>query len=135
MANKEDNLIPNSERTPEELREMTTKGGIRSGEVRREKATFKNAIKWLVESDIKITEGNIVDKFKKAGIDISNLNPTQLATLGLWYEAVNGNATNYKTLMEANEEIDSINTTPNVEIKIVNNEELEKVMYDNKNDK
>lgn len=32
-----DNLIPNSERTPEELREMTRKAGIRSGEVRREK--------------------------------------------------------------------------------------------------
>jgi hypothetical protein len=30
-------LIPNSQRTPEELREITRKGGIRSGQVRREK--------------------------------------------------------------------------------------------------
>ena len=29
------NLIPNSERSPEELREMGRKGGIKSGESRR----------------------------------------------------------------------------------------------------
>jgi hypothetical protein len=43
MAN-EQNLIPNSQRTPEELREMTRKGGIRSGEVRRAKRTFRELI-------------------------------------------------------------------------------------------
>lgn len=31
------NLIPNSERSPEELREMGRKGGIKSGESRRKK--------------------------------------------------------------------------------------------------
>lgn len=31
------NLIPNSERSPSELREMGRKGGIKSGEVRRQK--------------------------------------------------------------------------------------------------
>lgn len=31
------NLIPNSERSPEELREMGRKGGIKSGEARRRK--------------------------------------------------------------------------------------------------
>lgn len=127
MANKNDNLIPQAHiLTVEEA----SKGGKNSGEVRQEKATFKKAIKWLVESDIKITTGNIAEKFKNSGINISNLNPTQLATLGLWYEAVNGNATNYKTLMEANEEIEVNNETPSVEIKIVDNSNLEKVMYE-----
>ena len=32
-----ENLIPNSERTPEQLRAQTRKGGIKSGEARREK--------------------------------------------------------------------------------------------------
>lgn len=35
------NLIPNSERTPKELKEMTSKGGKKSGEVRKEKAELK----------------------------------------------------------------------------------------------
>jgi hypothetical protein len=40
MAN-EKNLIPNSKRTPSELREMTSKGGKKSGEARRKRKTFK----------------------------------------------------------------------------------------------
>lgn len=129
MAGK-DNLVP---LTTEKAREIGKKGGIRSGEVKREKASFKNAIKWLIESDIKIKGGNIYEYFKKSGIDISTLKPAQLATLGLWSGAVQGNATNYKTLMEANEEIQTETETPNININIVDNSNLEKIMYeDNK---
>ena len=130
----QDNLIPLNERTKEEQRQITTMGGKASGKVRQEKATFKKAIKWLVDSNIKITGGDILEKFQKSGIDISSLDPTQLATIGVWYEAVNGNATNYKTLMEANEEIQTTNETPNIEIKIVDNSNLEKAMYSNDKD-
>lgn len=127
MAN-EQNLVP---LTTEKAREIGRKGGIRSGEVKREKATFKNAIKWLIESDIKITDGNIHKAFKNSGIDISKLKPTQLATLGLWYGAVQGNATNYKTLMEANNEIDTdISGTPSITVKLVDNSDLEKALYE-----
>ena len=37
-----ENLIPVSERTPSELREMTKKGGIASGKARREKAVISS---------------------------------------------------------------------------------------------
>ena len=37
----DENLIPVSQRTSSELREMTRKGGIKSGEVRRRKKAFK----------------------------------------------------------------------------------------------
>lgn len=130
MAN-EQNLVPIETLSSEEAKKRGKNGGIRSGEVRREKATFKNAIKWLIESDIKITDGNIHKAFKNSGIDISNLKPTQVATIGLWYGAVQGNATNYKTLMEANNEIDStVGETPSVTVNIVDNSQLEKVLYD-----
>lgn len=129
MANKEDNLKPGEYKlTLEEQK----KGGIASGEARREKATFKKAIKWLVESDIKITNGDILKTFKESGIDISNLNTTQLATIGLWFGAVQGNATNYKTLMEANEEIETQTETPSININVVDNSKLEKVMYEDR---
>lgn len=130
MAN-EQNLKPIETLSNEEAKKRGKNGGIRSGEVRREKATFKNAIKWLIESDIKITDGNIHKAFKNSGIDISKLKPTQVATIGLWYGAVQGNATNYKTLMEANNEIDTVvGETPSVTVNIVDNSDLEKVMYD-----
>lgn len=39
------NLIPNSERSPEEVRENGRKGGIASGEARRRKATLRELFK------------------------------------------------------------------------------------------
>lgn len=42
------NLIPNSERSPDELREMGRKGGIKSGEARRRaKRELEVAKLWL----------------------------------------------------------------------------------------
>lgn len=40
----EQNLIPNSQRTPSELREMTHNGGIRSGEARRHRKSLRESI-------------------------------------------------------------------------------------------
>ena len=40
----EENLIPFNERTVEEQREIARKGGIKSGEARREKKLFREAI-------------------------------------------------------------------------------------------
>lgn len=48
MAN-EQNLIPNSKRTPQELREITRKGGIASGKARREKKELKAIVEALFE--------------------------------------------------------------------------------------
>ena len=39
----EENLIPNSERTPEERREIAQKGGIASGAARRRKRSLREA--------------------------------------------------------------------------------------------
>ena len=132
MAN-EQNLIDLATRPERERKEIARKGQIASTEAKKEKATFKNAIKWLIESDIKINKGNLYESFKKSGIDISKLNTTQLATLGLWSGAVQGNATNYKTLMEAKEEIQTETETPNININIVDNSNLEKIMYEDNN--
>lgn len=45
----EDNLIPNYERSPEELREMGRKGGIKSGESRRKKRDLQKMAKLWME--------------------------------------------------------------------------------------
>lgn len=57
MAN-EQNLIPNSERTPSELREQTQRGGIASGEARRRKRDIRLALEALLEKDITDRNGN-----------------------------------------------------------------------------
>ena len=50
MAN-EQNLIPNSERSPSEVRENGRKGGIASGKARREKADLRKMLQIALESD------------------------------------------------------------------------------------
>ena len=68
MAN-EQNLIPNSERTPSELREMARNGGLASGEARRKRKTLKEELLLM------LSDGDIQEK-----ISIALIN-----------EAINGN--------------------------------------------
>lgn len=53
----EDNLIPNSERSPSELREMGKKGGIKSGEVRRRNKRLREGAELLAEIFAESEEG------------------------------------------------------------------------------
>ena len=53
----EDNLIPNSERSPSELREMGRKGGIKSGESRRRKKRLREKAALLAEIFTESEEG------------------------------------------------------------------------------
>ena len=115
----------------EELSKIASKGGKASGKVRREKASFRKSLETLLNSDIKITQGAIYDKFKAMGIDISNKSLTELANLGVMLGAIEGNATNYKTLMESNNEITELSgETPSLKIELVDNGKLEKVLYE-----
>lgn len=47
----EDNLIPMNKRTKEEQREIARLGGLKSGETRRRKKTFKQELTWLLEEN------------------------------------------------------------------------------------
>ena len=126
MANKgQENLIPMNERSKDEVRELGRKGGIASGKTRREKATFKKTLELMLDEVAKI-EGND-DK----------LTYRQLATLGLLKGAIEGKAENYKTALQVLGELqeEGSNETPSVQINIVDNSNLEGVMYDKDTDK
>lgn len=117
MAN-EKNLIPFTDRTESEKREIAIKGGKASGIARKEKATMKKVLLEMLDE--------VADKE-------NNLTYRQMATLGLLKGAIQGNATNYKTILEATGEIEVNSTTPDVVIKVVDNTELEKAMYEKEN--
>lgn len=98
--------------TTEELRQ----GGIRSGEVRREKATMRKALEMLLD------EKNNKGKTYR-----------DLATLGLIKGAIDGKAENYKVMVQLLGELQETKETPSVEIKIVDNSNLEASMYEDNN--
>ena len=67
------NLIPNSERTPEELREMTRKGGIKSGEARRAKKTLREfGQAFLMQETSPVFQG-LMDTHRVNDEDMTNL--------------------------------------------------------------
>lgn len=120
MAGALKNNNPGHDLTTEELR----KGGIRSGEVRKEKATMKKTLELMLE-EVADIENN--DK---------GLTYKQLATLGLIKGAILGNSANYKTILETTGEVEGqTGETPSININIVDNSNLEKVMYDKDNNK
>ena len=113
---KEDNLIPfTSEQSREQAKINGRKGGIRSGEVRREKATFKKTLEMLLD------EKNSKGKTYR-----------ELITLGQIKSAIDGKAENFKAILALMGEMEEQQAeTPTVNINIVDNSNLEGVMYEN----
>lgn len=110
MANVLNNGNPQHELTVEEQRQA----GIRSGEVRREKATMKKTLEML------LNEKNNKGKTYR-----------ELTTLGLIKGAVDGKAENYKTIVQLLGELqEQANETPSLNINIVDNSNLEKALYE-----
>ena len=111
---KED-LIPMSERTKAEQKKIAKMGGVASCKARREKATIRKTLEMLLE------EKNSKGKTYK-----------ELATLGLLKGAINGNASNYRTILETLGELIDGNDiiTPTLKIEVSDNSKLEKVLYE-----
>ena len=117
-----ENLIPMSERTKEEQKEIAKMGGIASGKVRQEKATMKKTLEMLLDTIPNIKENKDKKTFR------------ELSTEGLMIGAVQGKAENYKLIMQVLGEMQEENTTtPEVNINIVDQSTLEKSLYENNN--
>lgn len=67
----EQNLIPNSQRSPSELKRMTSKGGKRSGEVRRQRKTQREQLEMLLSLPLKSDKAKA--QIQALGIDASEV--------------------------------------------------------------
>lgn len=59
MANNEENLIPLSERTKSEQREIARQGGISSGKSRRKKADMRKAVQDILDGNFTLSNEQI----------------------------------------------------------------------------
>lgn len=115
MANEQNLRVP----TSEEAREYGRRGGLASGEARREKATMKKTLEMLLDE-----VANIKDNENK-------LTYRQLTTLGLLQGAIEGKAENYKTIVQLLGELqEQVNETPSLNITITDNSNLEKALFE-----
>ena len=118
-----ENLMPieevNSNRTREQHSADSRKGGIRSGEVRREKATMKATLEMLLDQVANIKEKE------------NNLTYRQRTTLGVLKGAIERKAENYKTIVQLLGELqEQVKETPSLNIQIIDNSNLEKALYE-----
>lgn len=91
-----ENLINPKDRTSEELREMTRKGGIASGIARRKKKTMKEALSQLLY-DGKLNE-QTKQMLRAEGIDDENMTHQMVITRSLIAKAEAGDVQAYNTI-------------------------------------
>ena len=90
------NLIPNSERSPKEVRENGRKGGIKSGEVRREQKTYREMAKAMLSAQI--TDPKMLEEMAKYGIEGTDLKAYTL--LGMIKASAEGSHNAFDRLLE-----------------------------------
>lgn len=112
MAGQLKNNNPGHDLTTEELR----RGGINSGKARNYKKEQIENLKMLLDATTK-----------------NGKTYRELMNLGILKGALNGKAENFKAIMEYLEDNQNNNSTPIVNINIVDNGSLEKALYDETN--
>lgn len=112
-----EDLIPLNKRTKDEQKKIASMGGKASGKARRKRKTLKENMNALLE----LVPSNARDynKLVKAGIELEDIDNSQLITLALFNEAKNGNIQAIKELRdligEGKEENDSGKLTELIE--------------------
>lgn len=93
----EENLIPMSERSKEEARELGRKGGIESGRVRKQNADIKKRLKEIV--GMAMRDGAIDEIKTLADAKTANLSVSDALLVKLVAMALSGNIKAMNTLM------------------------------------
>lgn len=94
-----DNLIPASQRTPEERREIAQKGGIASGIARRRKRALKEAADLYLS--LPVSDKRVWNRLIRRGIDPEDIDNQMLVIAGLTDAAACGDAKAAAVLFKA----------------------------------
>lgn len=117
MANGHDNLIPANMRSKEEASANGRKGGIKSGEVRRQRKAMRENLELLLSLDVK--DKKMKSVMKALGLEDEELTNQMAMQVSMVREALKGNVQAYKEIRDTvgekpqeNVKLDgSINTT------------------------
>lgn len=108
-----ENLIPFTERSKDEVREINRKGGIKSGEARRAKKTVKECLKMY--SEMKVTSPEMKAALKASGIaDTEEMTYAVAMALQFMTSAMRGNSQMARLVMEMLGEVDKASVNVNV---------------------
>lgn len=136
MANIQ-NLVPGGYKlTLEEQK----KGGIASGIARKKNAIIRNSLQKILNSNIKIPDNiedkdikDYMNKLEALGVNTKEVSLVDLMNLGQILGAIGSKPECYRALLESSgelEKIEEVNNTPSISINVIDNSNLEKVMYE-----
>lgn len=97
MAN-EKNLIPFSERTESEQRDIRSAGGVASGAARRRKKSLKEAADYFLS--LPVTDVKRFNKIAKTGVDPEDIDNQMAMVIGLTMAATAGDAKAAKVIVD-----------------------------------
>lgn len=121
--NSLNNLIPSNKRTPSERREIARKAGIKSGEVRRAKKTFRTLFEDFGE--MKITDKELKEGLKKAGIEEEEMVNKVAIAFSMYLKAISGDTRAFELIR------DTMGEKPSDKIDLVDdrkNTKLDKIL-------
>ena len=94
----EENLIPFSERTKEEARELGRRGGKASGAARRRKRSLKEAADLFLS--LPVEDKRRWNKLARRYLDAEDIDNQMAMVVALWDGAVGGDARSAKVLID-----------------------------------
>lgn len=94
----EKNIIPNSERTPEERREIAASGGRASGESRRRKKSLREAAELYLS--LPVSDKRAWNKLARDGVGPEDVDNQMAIIAGLTIKAAKGDAKAAKVLFD-----------------------------------
>lgn len=94
----EQNIIPNSERTPEERREIAAAGGRASGEARRRKKSLREAAELYLS--LPVADKRAWNKLARDGVEPEDVDNQMAIIAGLTIKAAKGDAKAAKVLFD-----------------------------------
>jgi hypothetical protein len=136
MANIQ-NLVPGGYKlTLEEQK----KGGIASGQARKRNAIIRNSLQKILNSNIKIPDNiedkdikDYMNKLQALGVNTKEVSLVDLMNLGQILGAIGSKPECYRALLESSGELEKqeeVKSTPSISINVIDNSNLEKVMYE-----
>lgn len=115
--NNMQNLIPNSQRTPEELREITRKGGIASGKARRQKKAWSEILERIGSLPVKSQKNRAI--MREAGLTDDEMISDVQKMFRLNMKADAGDLKAIETIAKIRGELKNININENYNTEVV----------------
>ena len=110
----EQNLIPMNKRTKSEQREFTSRGGKKSGEVRRQRKAMKEQMEMLLSLPFKQIEK--LDFIENLGIDKEQIDNQMALLVAMYGRALKGDVQAFKEIREVAQDNQTINKADRVQI-------------------